>query len=46
MSSVENQVILYIRNNQNFQDFQVWQSFEHHHRSPVLHISRVSRVTI
>ena len=46
MSSVENQVILYIRNNQNFHDFQVWQSFEYHHRSPVLRISRVSRVTI
>jgi len=46
MSSVEKQVILYIRNNQNFQDFQVWQSFERHHRPPVLHISCVSRVTI
>lgn len=46
MSSVENQVILYIRNDQNFHDLQVWQRFEYHYRSPVLRISRVSRVTI
>lgn len=46
MSSVEKQVIFYIRNNQNFQDFQVWQSFERPHRSIVLLISRVSSVTI
>ena len=35
MSSVEKQVILYIRNNQNFHDFQVRQSSERPHRSLV-----------